>query len=434
MKRKIYQDLLNWKEKGKKPLLVLGARQVGKTYIINEFCKREFRNYRRVNLLNEPSIVRLYDSNQSSKNKYMQLKMLLGFDPEQEDSILFVDEAQESESFIVDLKYLNEEVPTAKIVVAGSLLGIKLKQLHKPFPVGKIDLLNLYPMNFEEYLMAIGREDLISLIREHYERNEKMPEVIHEMLLDHYRRYLICGGMPENLQNYLDNGQDITKIDPAILNNINEAYVNDMNRYVRNFEESIRIRNTYNSLPSQLINSSHKFQYAKIEEGARRKQYESVLNWLNTSGLTYITYAVKNPQKPLAGFIDDSLFKVFMSDVGLLNRLINVQASDIMSDSPMMYKGVISENYVAQQFTAGKIPLFYWRNDNIAEIDFLLETAQGVVPVEVKAAENKKAKSLRFYCERYDPAYAIRITSRNFGYDETNRIKSVPLYAVFCLS
>lgn len=433
MRRKIYDDLLKWKEEGTKPLIVLGARQVGKTYIIDEFCKQEYTNYKKVNLLSEPTIIDLYKSNQNSEEKYVQLKTLLQFDPEKEDSILFVDEAQESEEFISDLKFFNENYPNVKIIIAGSLLGIQLKRIRKPFPVGKVELLEMYPMNFEEFLMAIGRDDLIALIKEHFLDFTAMPEQIHNLLLDLYNKYLICGGMPESIQYYLNHNQDISEMDSSILGAIHTAYQNDMSRYVKSYEESMKIGKLYQSIPSQLENLSHKFQYSTIEKGARTINYERVLDWLITSGLVLISKAIKNPIKPIKGYIEEGVFKTYLSDVGLLLRMLNVMPSDILMNKLTIYKGIITENYVAQQFASIRIPLHYWRSTNTAEIDFLLENEDGVIPVEVKAAENKKSKSLKIFMDQYKPTYAYRISSLNFGYNPTTRIKSIPLYAVFCM-
>lgn len=434
MKRKIYNKLLNWKEYGKKPLIVLGARQVGKTYIIDEFCQKEFKNHKKVNLLSDINILNLYNSEQSSIDKYKQLKILLNFDPEEDDSILFIDEAQESESLISDLKFINEQFPKAKIILAGSLLGIQLKRLKKPFPVGKVDFIDLYPFDFEEFLMAKDRNDLIDMIKDCHINNKMMPEMIHELLISIYKEYLIVGGMPENVQSYIDNQQDVSLLNDNILNDINTAYINDMSRYTKSNEESIKIRKIYYSIASQLANNSRKFQYSKIESNARASTHESALNWLIYSGLVNISECVSNPQKPIKGFVQNDVFKVYMSDVALLNKMLNVDYYDIISDNILTYKGVITENYVANQLLSNGIPLNYWRNNNSAEIDFLIENKNGVIPVEVKSSDNKKAKSLNIYIDKYKPEYAIRITSKNYGYNEKTRIKSVPLYSAFMLN
>lgn len=429
MKRKIYDDLLNWKNNENKPLIVLGARQVGKTYIINEFCENEYTNYKSINLLNNQNIVDLYRSNQNSLNKYQQLKVLLNFNPEEKDSILFVDEVQESEEFISDLKFFNEEYPNVKIIVAGSLLGIQLKRSKKAFPVGKVNILNMYPMDFEEFLIALERNDLIELIDDCFLNNKQMPLQIHELLLNYYKEYLILGGMPESIQNYLNNNNDISNIDSNILNNINYAYINDMNRYVKNENESLYIRNIYNSIPSQLGNKSHKFQYSKITKGAKSITYTNALNWLINSALINMSYAINNPSKPIKGFIEDNIFKVYLCDIGLLNRLLNINFREIINDSLGLYKGIISENYVSQQLISNNIPLYYWRSNNEAEVDFLIETKDGVIPIEVKSADNTKSKSLKSYIDKYNPSYSIKISSKNFGMD--NNIKSIPLYATY---
>lgn len=433
MKRKIYDKLLNWKNNGSKPLIVLGARQVGKTYIVDEFCQNEYKNYKKINLLNDTNIVELYESKQDSFTKYNQLKILINFNPEDDDSVLFIDEAQESESLISDLKFINENFPNTKIILAGSLLGIKLKRIKKPFPVGKVDFLYLYPLDFEEFLLARERQDLIELIGDCFINNKTMPEQIHNMLMLYYKEYLICGGMPESVQNFIDNKQDISKIDSDILNNINIAYINDMNRYVKNNEESLKIRKIYSSIPSQLLNNSKKFQYSKVEKNAKAVTYKSALNWLINSGLINISNSISKPEKPIKGFLEENVFKTYFNDIGLLNRMINVNYYDILNDNILIYKGVIAENYVATQLISNGIYLSYWRSDNLAEIDFLIEDKNGVIPIEVKAAENKKSKSLNTYIDKHKPNYSIRITSKNFGYNDQTKIKSIPIYATYCL-
>lgn len=433
MRRKIYDKLLSWKEKETKPLIILGARQVGKTYIIDEFCRNEFENYKMVNLLVNRDIVDLYKENINSTEKFKQLKLLLNFDLEKDNSILFVDEAQESEEFISDLKFINENYPNIKIIVAGSLLGIKLKRLSKPFPVGKVVIYYMYPLDFEEFLMAIDRIDLINEIKEHYHSNQEMPNLIHNLLLNYYYVFLICGGMPENVKSYIDNKQDISKINSNILESISVAYIDDMKRYVKSNEESIKIGKIYRSIPSQLANNSRKFQYSKVEIGARGVNYESALNWLVNSGLVMLSDSIKNPEKPLKGYVEDGVFKIYLSDVGLLTRMLNLKYNDLINDVIGIYKGVIVENYVAQQFISNNIPLNYWRSTNIAEIDFLIENKDGVIPIEVKSSNNNKSKSLNTYINKFNPPYSIRISTKNFGYNDQNKIKSIPLYATFCV-
>ncbi len=435
MKRKIYSKLLEWKNNTKniKPLMVLGVRQAGKTYIIEEFCKNEYKNYMYVNLLENDTVKNLYDLDLDSNEKYLRLKAILKFDLDKEDSILFIDEIQESEKLISELKYFCEKHNNVRIVCAGSLLGVKLKRLKSSFPVGKVKLLKLYPMDFEEFLMSMGEDYLIECIKDCYNNNKSMTESIHNKALSLYRTYLITGGMPESIQNMVDIKGDYINYDTTIVNDILESYFNDMNKYVTNDVEALRIKRLYNSLPSQLSNVSKKFQYSNISKDARARDYATSLDWLEASNMVIKCKCVKNPEIPLEGFVDDDTFKLYLSDIGVLNNIIKIRVEDILTDNISLYKGIMIENYVANQLLCNGFDLYYWKNDATAEIDFLIYTKDGIVPVEVKAGDNTQSKSLNVYNNSYEPKYSIRISTKDFGYNEKTRIKSIPLYAVFMI-
>ena len=435
MKRKIYAELLDWKNntRNKKPLMVLGVRQAGKTYIIEQFCKNEYQNYKYVNLLENDIIKNLYESDLDSNEKYLRLKAILKFDLDKEDSILFIDEIQESEKLISELKYFCEKHNNVRIVCAGSLLGVKLKRLKSSFPVGKVKLLKLYPMDFEEFLMSMGEDYLIECIKDCYNNNKSMTESIHNKALSLYRTYLITGGMPESIQNMVDIKGDYINYDTTIVNDILESYFNDMNKYVTNDVEALRIKRLYNSLPSQLSNVSKKFQYSNISKDARTRDYATSLNWLEASNMVIKCKCVKNPAIPLEGFVDDDTFKLYLSDIGVLNNILKIRVEDILTDNISLYKGIIAENYVANQLVCNGFVLYYWKSDATAEVDFLLYTKDGIIPVEVKSSDNTQSKSLGVYNNNYKPKYSIRISTKDFGYSEKNNIKSIPLYAVFMI-
>ena len=265
MKRKIYNNLLNWKQKQDfKPLLVLGVRQCGKTYIIDEFCKNEYRYYKKINLYQDTKIVELYKSNKNSDEKYQDLKILLDFDFDKEDSILFIDEIQECEELISELKYFNENHSIVRIICAGSLLGVKLARLSKSFPVGKVNRLYLYPMDFEEFLMAFEENMLLEHIKQCF-KDDKSMGIVHKKALDYYKKYLLSGGMPESVKKLIECDKDYYNYDLSILGDIIEDYVNDMNNHVTNKYETLKINKIYNSLPSQLQNVSKKFQYSIVD-------------------------------------------------------------------------------------------------------------------------------------------------------------------------
>lgn len=433
MKRKVYDELLKWKNNNNKPLMVLGVRQCGKTYIINEFCKNEYKNYIYVNLFEQDNIVKLYNSSLNSDEKFKQLKVLIDFDLDIEDTILFIDEIQESEQLISELKYFCEKHNNVRIICAGSLLGVKLKRTKFSFPVGKVKMLNMYPLDFEEFLLAMNQELLIETIKECYEQNKQISLPLHEKALGYYRTYLITGGMPESIKSMVDTNGDYIKYDNTILKDILNSYFNDMDKYVTSLVEALKIRRIYNSLPSQLSNLSNKFQYSKIEKGARARDYETSLDWLEASNMVVRSKCVKNSEIPLEGFILEDTFKLYLSDVGILNSILKINIDDILTDNISLYKGIIAENYVANQLICNGFDLYYWKNNNKAEIDFLLYTSDGIIPVEVKAGNNTQAKSLNIYNEIYNPKYAIRISTKEFGYNPKTKIKSIPLYAVFLL-
>ncbi len=433
MKRKIYNELLKWKNNNNKPLMVLGVRQCGKTYIINEFCKNEYKNYIYVNLFEQDNIVKLYNSSLNSDEKFKQLKVLIDFDLDIEDTILFIDEIQESEQLISELKYFCEKHNNVRIICAGSLLGVKLKRTKFSFPVGKVKMLNMYPLDFEEFLLAMNQELLIETIKECYEQNKQISLPLHEKALGYYRTYLITGGMPESIKSMVDTNGDYIRYDNTILKDILNSYFNDMDKYVTSLVEALKIRRIYNSLPSQLSNLSNKFQYSKIEKGARARDYETSLDWLEASNMVVRSKCVKNSEIPLEGFILEDTFKLYLSDVGILNSILKINIDDILTDNISLYKGIIAENYVANQLICNGFDLYYWKNNNKAEIDFLLYTSDGIIPVEVKAGNNTQAKSLNIYNEIYNPKYAIRISTKEFGYNPKTKIKSIPLYAVFLI-
>ncbi len=436
MKRKIYNELLKWKNDSLnvKPLMILGARQVGKTYIIEKFCEKEFENFVSVNLFQNVEVVDLYkrtDLNSEQKLNYLQT--IVNFDLTKENTVLFIDEIQCSEELISELKFFCEKHNNIRIICAGSLLGVKLKRLNSSFPVGKVKMINMYPMDFEEFLVANNKEMLINEIKRCYENNSAMIEPLHIQAMEYYKYYLICGGMPESVKNFIDNGCDIMKYDSTIKQNIIDSYFKDMKTYVTSNSEALKIEKIYRSIPSQIANLSRKFQFSKIEKNGRGREYDTPLDWLNASNMILCSYKVSAPEKPLAAFVDYDSFKLYLNDVGLLNHLLEVKYKDILEDDLSLFKGSITENFVATQFASNNISLYYWLSSGKAEIDFMIYNDDGIIPIEVKAARNTQSKSLSLYNKNYNPKYSIRISSKNFGYNEETKIKSIPLYAIFCI-
>lgn len=432
MERKIYKELINWKNTNmKKPLMIIGARQIGKTYIIREFCEKEFQEKIYINLLEHSEIIKIFKQDISTEEKFNRMKIYLDTDIDIEKTIIFFDEIQESEELISSLKYFNESEKPFKIICAGSLLGVKLKRMHTSFPVGKVKMLNMYPMDFEEFLMANGNKGLIDEIYKCYKSDAPMDSVLHEKALNLYRLYLCVGGMPEAIKNLLKNNKDILKFDKSIISDIIQSYLNDMNKYVNNKTEAIKIEAIYRSIPSQLGNKSNKFQYGKISSNARKRDYETALDWLLSSTMVHKCMLLNKVEIPPLGFVINDHFKLYLSDVGILLNLLQVKYNDVILDRLLQYKGVIAENYVATQLLVSEHTLIYWESGNQAEIDFILYNDDGIIPVEVKADDNVSSKSLKIYMNRYNPKYAIRISTKNFGLK--NNIKSVPLYAAFLI-
>ena len=421
-----------WKNtESKIPLMVVGARQIGKTYIINEFCKKEFKKYIYINLLETPEIVSIFSRDINIMEKFKRMEIFLDTKIDIENTVIFFDEVQESEDIISALKFFCESEEKFKIICAGSLLGVKINRFKKSFPVGKVRILNMASMDFEEFLMANENFMLIDEIYNSYNKMMPIDNVLHNKLIELYKMYLCVGGMPEAVKDIINKKMNILEFNKNIASDIIISYLNDMNKYVVSNAESIKIEAIYKSIPTQLSNPSNKFQYSKLNKNARSRDYIEPLNWLISSSMIYKSNLIKNIQIPLKGFIDENCFKLYLSDVGLLTSLLGVKYNDIILDNLEIYKGIITENYVATQFVSNKNDLYYWSSSNKAEIDFLLYNDDGIIPVEVKANKNIKSKSLNMYIEKFKPKYSIRISNKNFGFE--NGIKSVPLYATFCI-
>ena len=437
MKRSFYDELLTWKNtKRHKPLLVKGARQVGKTYIIDKFCEENYQNVLKFDLIKDNSIDNIFSEDKPFDMKVSNLELLCGSKLDSEDTILFVDEVQKSESFIDSLKYFYESKKNYNIICAGSLLGVALNRMKSSFPVRKVVEKTLYPMDFEEFLIATNNERYIEVIKEHYLSNEPITDSIHTVLLDLVKRYMCLGGMPDVIQDYIDKNGDLLLIDKEILKTITEQYFEDMSKYNENSNDHIRIKRIYDDIPSQLAKENQKFTFNRLDkEDNRKKDYIGPIDWLLSSSLILKCNTLSAPKLPLKTNIQKESYKLYLNDTGLLMTLSASPISMIFSNDDYSYKGVIAENYVASELIKKDISLYYWsrkgKNKGQAEIDFVIQKDLDIIPVEVKFNSNTKAKSLEVYKETYKPKYSIRISQKNFGFE--NNIKSVPLYAVFCI-
>lgn len=426
MKRNLYNNLIKWKtEHIKLPYMLVGARQTGKTYILTEFCKNEFENYVYINLDSMESIRNIFEQSIIPEEIIKNIEVLLNINIDIKNTVIFLDEIQVSERAISSLKYFSESELEYKIVCAGSLLGVKINRFKSSFPVGKIWIDYLFPMTFEEFLIAINEEKLIALIKDCYENMLSMLDVTHQKALKLYYEYLCLGGMPSVILDYINNGKDILKTDEEILKIILTSYTADMCKYTEN-TESIKNSKIYNSIPAQLGKENKKFKYSLVEKSARSREYETALDWLIASNMILKCNNIKFPQSPLKAYVDDT-FKIYLSDIGLLRSLSNISKNEILLNKNTIFKGIIAENYVAEILYSKYKELYYWQLGSQYEIDFLLNINGDIIPIEVKANDNTTSKSLSYYIKRYKPNYAITISTKNFGFE--NGIKSIPLYA-----
>ena len=430
MYRKILEELKKWKEEYKMPLMLIGARQTGKTYILEEFCKNNFDNYIYINLDKEENIAKVFEESIDPDTIIEKIEIIKNVIINPENTIIFLDEIQISERAITSLKYFCESEKPYKIVCAGSLLGVKINRFKSSFPVGKVNIKYLYPMDFEEYLIAINEDKLIDEIKKHFETNEKIMDPIHEKALDLYKKYLVLGGMPALINNFIINDYNIAHVNFDLQEQIITSYLADMNKYTEN-SEGIKNSQIYNAIPKELARVNNIFKYSIVDKDARKIRYETSLDWLLASNMILKCDLAEKNESPLKAFISYDKFKIYLSDVGLLRALSNLNYGEILLDKNEMYKGVLTENYVACEFYS-KFKELYFYNFDRYEIDFLIKINGDIIPVEVKSGRRTNSKSLNEYIKKYNPKYSIRISSKNFGFE--NNIKSVPLYAIFCIN
>ncbi|MCL1982577.1 MAG: ATP-binding protein [Clostridiales bacterium] len=430
MERKIVKDLLLWKNNPDKlPLLLQGARQVGKTYSMLSFGKEHYKNVAYFSMEESKEIPAIFERDLNPVRIVRELEANSGQTIMPGDTLVIFDEIQACEQALASLKYFAERAPHYHVVAAGSLLGVAMKREKFSFPVGKVDMLHLHPMDFEEFLWAIGQDRVCGLIREAYK--SFTPMSLHETAMDLYKTYLVIGGMPRAVQEYA-NKRDFDFV-KALQKTLNDSYIADMAKYATP-HETAKLMAAWASVPSQLAKENHKFQYKVIKSGARSKDYEIALDWLKAAGMINKCVHVAEGKMPLSAYADNEAFKVYMVDTGVLCSKLDIPASTVLNTPHSFdgFKGALAENYIMQALVANGINPYYWASQGRAEVDFLFQDKQGnIIPLEAKSAENVRSKSLRQYRETYKPAYSIRVSARNFGFE--NGIKSVPLYAAFCL-
>ena len=432
MERKVMAELVKWKDKpNRMPLIVNGARQVGKTYILKEFGASCFENTIYVHLENQVAVAAIFEGDLNPTRIIQYLEATYNQPIKAGKTLIIFDEIQSSERALMALKVFCEEAPQYHVVAAGSLLGVAVNREKYSFPVGKVDEINMYPIDFEEFLWAMGKRFFAEETKSHFADSKPFENGIHQMLIELYRQYLITGGMPAVVRQFVETQSfiDIVDIQSRIVN----EYLADMAKYAT-ASTSVKIRACYNSIPTQLAKENTKFQYKVVQKGGSATLFGESIDWLESAGIVLKCQKTTQGLMPIAAYADLSDFKLYMADVGLLTMKSGLAYQTILStiEQDNSFLGALAENFVAQQFKANHIPLFYWKNDNTAEVDFVLQTDGGIIPVEVKKGKRNKAISMNLFAKKYNSPYSIRISQKHFGFD--NRIKAVPLYAAFCIT
>jgi len=434
MYRLITEYLLRWKDsKYRKPLLIQGARQVGKTYSVLEFGKNNYDNVVYFNFQTNRQLSATFDEDISPAYLLPILAHISGQTISKEHTLIIFDEIQLCERAVTSLKYFCEEAPEYHIIAAGSLLGVAVNREKYAFPVGKVERYTMHPMNMEEFLLALGEDALVKRIKDCFQQNAAMPAALHDAALQLYRQYLVIGGMPEAVARYLDT-KDYTQV-RHVQETIQMDYLDDMSKYQKNDNEIKKTRLTYQTCATQLSKKNTRFQYKLIKTGARAADYENAIEWLTLGNLISRVFRAEQITKPLENYKDIDDFKIYISDMGLLCAQKGIHPNDVfyMDEELTAFKGGMTENYVQVQLSMNGFVPYFWRNDRgTYEVDFIVPINGKLIPIEVKSSDNTGSTSLNEYVRLFKPDHSIRISTKNFGFD--NNIKSIPLYATFCIS
>lgn len=435
MERTTLSKLLKWKEKKhRKPLLMTGVRQCGKTYIIREFGKKEFESMAYFNFDGNAGLKSIFDFDFDVERIVDELANIVYGDKIISGKTLVVfDEIQDCPRAIQSLKYFCENMPDLHIIAAGSLLGVALRKEGMSFPVGKIDRMEMYPMSFEEFVVADGGKKYIDGIKKMKFESE-IPEIYTVPFEKYLKNYYIIGGMPEAVQTWVDTHdyKEVEEVQDRIL----KDYADDFGKHTTP-DTATKIRLIWDAIPSQIARENNKFIFSHVKKGARSKDLEDALEWLVHAGIAYKLNLVSNPELPLAGMADHTYFKVYMADVGLLRRKSNVNYRTILEGdtSFIHFKGALTENYIMTQLKCLGVESYFWRTKADAEIDFISDHEGILLPIEVKSADNTKAKSLHMFCNRYQPKMAVKTSLKNVGdnMDGDTHVWSIPLYMIYRL-
>lgn len=425
MYRYIKEKLIEWKNSEyRKPLILKGARQVGKTYILKEFGKENYEGIAYFNFDHDEDLYNLFNNTKNPKRILEQLSFIYGKAIIPGKTLIFFDEIQECPNALNSLKYFQEEVNEYHIVCAGSLLGIRLS--HTSFPVGKVEFMNLYPMTFTEFLIADNCENLVDYMN-NIEKLEKIPEIFFNMLEEKLKAYFIIGGMPEVVNSWV-NEKDMERVN-AIQDSILKSYESDFLKHTSNTEAN-KISLVWNSILSQLAKENKKFLYQTIKEGARAREYEDALTWLNDANLIYKVYNIKKTDLPLKAYNDLSCFKIYMNDVGLLRRMANLDSRIVVEGNKLFeeFKGALTENFVLNMLNAKyeNVPNYF--TFDRYEIDFVIQDKNKIIPIEVKSGKTTNNSSLTKYNEKYKADLSIRFSLNNLVKDE--KVLNIPLFMI----
>jgi len=425
VERFITEKLIDWKNsKDRKPLILRGARQVGKTYILKEFGTKNYVNVAYFNFDHDDGLAELFLNTKNPKRIIDQLSLANGKKINPNTTLIIFDEIQECQNALNSLKYFCEEANEYHIACAGSLLGIRLSKTS--FPVGKVDFLNLYPMTFSEFLIADKEENLVQVMRNTREISE-IPKLFEDRLIEKLKIYYIIGGMPEVVYSWV-NDKDIEKVN-KIQKNILDSYENDFSKHVDQ-NEANKISLIWNGIPSQLAKENKKFIYQTVKKGARAREYENALNWLNDANLISKIYLVSKCAFPLKAYHDLSAFKIYMNDVGLLRRMSNLDSSIILKGNKLFeeFKGSFTENYVANtlSYILEETPNYYTFDRN--EIDFVIQRNNKIIPIEVKSDKSTNHNSLTKYNAKNDNEISFRFSLNNLSKD--GKVINIPLYFI----
>ena len=429
MYRAIKEDLIRWMNRGnRKPLLLTGVRQCGKTYIIKEFAEENFDNFLYVNFELSGNISGIFEYDFDTKRIIRELEQTIGTIVIPGKTLVFFDEIQACPRAITSLKYFCEDFRELHLICAGSLLGIAVKKEKISFPVGKVNQLHLYPMNFKEFVIANGRKDLIEVFSA-WPVDREIPKLYSIPMERMLKEYYIVGGMPEAVATWIET-HDVKEVE-QIQSEILDGYGNDFSKHPP-VSDIPKIRMIWDSVPVQLAKENNKFVFSHVKEGKRSAELEDALQWLTDAGLIVKTALVEKPEIPLSGFADKTYFKVYMSDIGLLRAKSGVAAKTVLEESSQYsrYKGAFAENYVVNELISCSKDPFFWRSGNTAEVDFIFEDEGEIIPVEVKAADNTQAKSYKQFCEKYTPRAGIKLSRKNIAKNicVNTETFSIPLY------